>query len=272
MNGYSATATARIPENAWPRLREDRSLLDSVAGAASRLLTTLGPSDRSKVSDYLDAIRDVERRIQLAKEQSSREMPVLTRPADAPDSFEDYAKLMFDLNVLAFQCDLTRVSTFMMGREQSDRAFREIGISDAHHALTHHQNDPVKIAKVTQINIYHSKALAHYVEKLRTTADGDGSLLDHSMIVYGSCISNGNGHSFENVPTLLMGGGGGQLRGGVTRVYPVGTPMTNLYLTLLDKLGIEVERVPRRHRGAQSPPSYVKVCRLRFFLAWIAYR
>ena len=223
------------------RIQNDHSLLDSVTQATARLLTVLGPSDRATLTEYLDAIRDVERRVRMAEEQSSRELPVLDRPAGIPDDFEEYAKLMFDLQVLAYQTDLTRVSTFMMGREQSNRAFREIGISDAHHGLSHHSNDPVHIAKVLQINIYHSKIFAYYLEKLRSTPDGDGSLLDHSMIVYGSALSDGNLHLVENLPVLMAGGGAGKIKSGRHLRYPGDTPMSNLYLTILDQLGIAVE-------------------------------
>ena len=223
------------------RVQQDRSLLDSISEAASSLLNKVGPGDGAKISDYLDAIRDIERRIQMAEEQSSRELPTVARPVGVPDRFDDHAKLMFDLNVLAYQCDLTRVSTFMMGREQSDRSFREIDIPDAHHALTHHSGDPDKIAKVVQINIFHSLLFAYFLEKLRTTADGNGSLLDHTMIVYGSGISNGMEHDFRNLPILVAGGGAG-VKGGRHFRYPKDTPMTNLYLTLLDKLGIPMEK------------------------------
>ncbi len=222
-------------------IQKDRSILDSVTETAARLLTGLGPSDRSKLSEFLDAIRDVERRIQVAEEQSSRELPVLDRPAGIPATFDEHAKLMFDLQVLAFQCDLTRVITFMMGREQSDRAFREIGIPDAHHPLSHHQNDAGKIAKVIQIDIFHAQMFAYFLEKLRVTRDGDGSLLDHSTIVYGSSLSDGNKHLHQDLPVLLVGGGAGQIQGGRHLRYPKDTPMTNLFLTILDKLGIPAE-------------------------------
>ena len=231
------------PAERRAQIEQDRSLLDSVADAASRLIATLGPSDRGKVSEYLDAIRDIERRIHLAETQSSQQLPVLTRPVGVPDSFETYAKLMFDLNALAYQCDLTRVSTFMMGREQSDRSFPEIGIPDAHHALTHHQNDPLKVGKVILINTFHSKLYAYFLDKLRSTPDGDGSLLDHTMLVYGSCISDGNRHVYENLPVVLAGGSACQIKGGSHVRYPSDTPMTNLYLSLLDKLNVPIEHL-----------------------------
>jgi len=231
------------PAQRLAQVQDEGSLLDSVAEATSRLLGTLGPSDRGKVSEYLDAIRDIERRIRLAEGQSSQGLPVLARPAGIPDSFDTYAKLMFDLNVLAYQSDLTRVSTFMMGREQSDRTFREIGIPDAHHALTHHQNDPVKIAKVVQINTYHSKLFGYFLDKMRSTPDGDGSLLDHTAIVYGSCISDGNRHLYDDLPVILAGGKACQIKGGSHVRYPSSTPMTNLYLTLLDKLNVPIDHL-----------------------------
>ncbi len=231
------------PKDRLRRIRQQRSLLDSVNEDAARLSRQLGPRDQAKLSEYFDAVRDVERRIQIAEEQSSRELPVVERPAGVPERFDEYAQIMFDLEVLAFQSDLTRVCTFMMGREQSDRSFREIGIPDAHHQLTHHQKDPDKIAKVLRINTYHSKLCAYLLEKLRSTTEGDGNLLDHSMIVYGSGISDGNSHSYQGLPTVLAGGGAGNIRRNYHVQYPKGTPLTNLYLTLLEKMGIPLDRI-----------------------------
>jgi len=157
-----------------------------------------------------------------------------------PAEFEDHAKLMMDLQTIAFQADLTRVITFMMAREGSDRSYRQIGISDGHHPLTHHQNDPEKIEKVTQINTYHVKMLAYYLEKLRSTQDGDGSLLDHSLVLYGSSICDGNAHTHHDLPLVLVGGAAGQLKGGRHLRYPKETPMNNLLLTMLDKAKVPV--------------------------------
>src|SRR5262249_17538150 len=156
----------------------------------------LGPGDRGKLTEYLDAVRDVERRIQTAEEQSNREVPSVDRPAGIPESLADYNKLMTDLQVLAFQCDLTRVITFMVGRDgpYGSRPYPEIGVPDTHHALSHHQDDATKVAKLFQINVYHAKLFAYYLERLRATQDGDGTLLDHSLILYGGGMSNGNGH------------------------------------------------------------------------------
>ncbi|MCZ6751827.1 MAG: DUF1552 domain-containing protein [Acidobacteria bacterium] len=223
------------------RIRKDRSLLDSVTQAVARLMGAVGPSDRTRLAQYLDAMRDIERRIQMAEVQSSRELPVLDRPVGIPATFEDHAKLMFDLQVLAYQTDLTRVGTFMMGRGQSNRTYREIGVPDAHHPLSHHQSDPVKLEKLYKINLYHSRLFAYFLEKLQSTPDGDGSLLDHVMIVYGSAMSDGNAHWLQNLPILLLGGGAGQIQWGRHLRYPKDTPMTNLFLTLLDKLGTPVE-------------------------------
>ena len=229
------------PKERLTRIQEDRSILDSATQDVARFVTRLGPSDRAKLTEYLDAIRDVERRIQMAEEQASQEPPLLDRPVGIPATFSEHAKLMFDLQVLAYQCDLTRVITFMMSRELSTRSYPEIGIADPHHPLTHHAGDPEKIAKVSQINMFHVKTFAYFLEKMRSTPDGDGSLLDHSMIVYGSGLSDANLHLHDNLPVLLVGGEAGQIKGGRHLRYPKDTPMPNLYLTLLDKLGIPVE-------------------------------
>ncbi len=231
------------PVQRLARQRKDRSLLDSVTEATARLLTNVGPSDRAKLSEYLDSIRDVERRIQTAEDQSDRDFPTIERPALIPATFDEHAKLMFDLLLLAFQTDLTRVFTLMMGREQSDRSFREIGIPDAHHMLSHHSNDPAKIVKIEKINIFHTQMLAYFLEKLNSTPSGDGSLLDHSMILFGSGISEGNVHSFVDLPILLAGGKAAGIRGGGHIRYPRDTPLSNLYMTLLDKLHIPVEKM-----------------------------
>ncbi len=223
------------------RLRKDRSLLDSMTESATRLMRRLGPSDRTRLGQYLDAVRDIERRIQIAEGQTSGGLPTMDRPPGIPTTFDEYADLMFDLQVLAFQTDMTRVGTFMMGREQSNRAFPEIGVPDAHHGLSHHKNNPEMIAKVIQINIYHSKLFANFLEKMRATPDGDGSLLDSSLIVYASALSDGNQHSVANLPVLLFGDGAGQFKPGRHLRFGKDVPMSNLYLTLLDHFGVDVE-------------------------------
>ena len=224
------------------RLQKDNSLLDSVTQEVASLRTALGARDRAKLTEFLDAVRDVERRIQLAVAQSDRELPLIARPPGIPATFEEHATLMFDLLALAYQTDLTRVSTFMMGRELSARAYPEVGVPDAHHGTSHHQNDPEQLAKLAKINTYHMEMFARFLEKLRSTPDGDGSLLDHAMVIYGAGISDSNVHMHDNLPILLVGGGAGQVKGGRHLQYPKDTPHTNLHVAVLDKLGIPVER------------------------------
>jgi hypothetical protein len=232
----STDAAARLA-----RLRQDRSVLDVVTDEAAGLQRTLGPSDRTKVAEYLEAVRDVERRIQRAGEQSARQMPVMEQPVGIPDTFEKHSKLMYDLLALAYQADLTRVGTFMIGKEVSGRSYPEIGVPDGHHGLSHHQNIPEKLEKLAKVNSYHIEMFAYFLEKLQATPDGDGSLLDHSIFVYGSGISDGNIHFHLDLPVLLVGGGAGQLKGGYHLRYTNDTPLTNLYVAVLDKLGIPVD-------------------------------
>ncbi len=221
------------------RLSKDASLLDSVTERAADLSRELGGGDRVKLDQYLDAVRDVERRIQMAEAQSDRELPVVAQPAGIPGTMGEHAALMFDLLALAYETDLTRVATFMLGREITGRTYAEIGVPDAHHPISHHQRDPEKLQKLTKINQYHVQLFADFVERLRTTPDGDGSLLDHSMIVYGAGMGDSNSHTSENLPILLAGGGAGS--GGHHVRYPEETPMANLHLSLLDKMGVPVE-------------------------------
>src|SRR4029077_16954539 len=202
------------------RRKQGRSLLDSVNDRVNQLQRTLGTADNRKVNDYLTALRDVERRIQKTEEQSAKEVPDVARPAGIPESFDDHAHLLYDLQLLAYQSDITRVSTFMYGREQSPRPYPQIGVPEPHHPVTHHQNDPEKMAKCVKIQQYHLKLFADYLEKLRNTPDGDGSLLDHLMILYGAAISNSDRHTHGPLPTLLVGGGAGTLKGGRHLVYP----------------------------------------------------
>ena len=221
------------------RLAKDASLLDSVIERAGDLSRDLGARDRRKLSQYLDAVRDVERRIQMAEAQSDRELPVVDQPAGIPSTVGEHAKLLFDLLALAYETDLTRVTTFMMGREITGRTYPEIGVPDAHHPISHHQEDPVKLAKLTKINQYHVQLFSEFLERLRTTPDGDGSLLDHSMIIYGAGMADSNSHSSKNLPILLAGGGAGT--GGRHIKYPEDTPLANLHLSLLDKMGVPIE-------------------------------
>jgi hypothetical protein len=225
-------------------LRQRGSLLDFVKGSVDRLETRLGQGDRHKLTEYLDAIRDIERRIQKAEEQSAAsKMPVINLPVSAPEEFVDHARLMMDLMVIAFQTDLTRVVTFMLAREGSNRSYRELGISDGHHDCTHHQNDPVKIGKTIQVNTHHVNQLAYLIGRMKNTPDGDGSLLDHSMILYGSSISDGNRHTHTNLPLALIGGGNGKLKSARHIRYAYETPMNNLLLAMLDKAGVETEQL-----------------------------
>jgi hypothetical protein len=223
------------------RMREDRSILDALTEDVARLGSSLGPRDRTKLGEYLEAIRDVERRIQKAEEQSARELPAVERPAGVPASFEAHAGLMFDMLTLAYQADLTRVGTFMMGHEVSSRAYPEIGVPDAHHPISHHQGDSEKIVKCAKVNAFHMQMFASFLEKLRATPDGDGSLLDSSIMLYGSGMSDGNQHLHLDLPVMLAGGGNGQLHGGRHVRYAKGTPVTNLHITLLDRLGVPVD-------------------------------
>jgi hypothetical protein len=224
------------------RIEQDRSILDFVTAEVAALQRRLGPSDNGKLTEYLDAVRDVERRIQTAERQSTRALPVVAQPMGIPETFDAHAKLMYDLLALAYQCDLTRVATFMIGKEVSGRSYPEIGVPDGHHACSHHQNDPVKLAKLAKINRYHVQHFTYFLEKLRQTPDGDGSLLDHSVFVYGSGISDGNIHFHLDLPTLVVGGGAGTLQGGRHLHYANDTPLSNLYVALLDKLGLPMDQ------------------------------
>lgn len=225
------------------RLRQDKSILDSVTARVKQLQLTLGAPDNTKVSDYLESLRDVERRIQKAEEQSARELPEFDRPVGIPDQFDEHVGLLYDLQALAYQCDLTRVITFMYGREQSARTYPQLGISDPHHQLTHHQNDPEKLEKCTKIQNHHVTLFTSYLDKLQSIADGDGSLLDHMVILFGSGLSNSDRHTHSPLPTVVVGGGAGTIKGGRHLVYPEGTPLTNLHVTLLDKVGVPIDKL-----------------------------
>ena len=236
--------TSTDPAQRRERMQRDRSILDAVTRKVARLQDGLGATDRAKLSDYLAAVRDVERRIQRAEAEGDRELPVVERPsASVPASFEDYVKVMFDLQVLAYQADLTRVITFMMTPELSAQTYPQIGVPDPHHALSHHENKRESLDKLTKVGTYHTTLFSYYLEKLRNTPDGDGTLLDQVMVLYGSGMSNSNLHNIQKLPIVLAGGGAGQLRGGRHIRYPDETPLTNLYMTLLGKLGVPIERV-----------------------------
>src|SRR5438876_2585047 len=225
--------------------REDRSILDAINFDVKRMRIKVGGTDRGKIDQYLEAIRDVERRMQLAEKQGDNEyLPTIGSPVGAPEVFSDYFKLMADLMVLAWQTDMTRVITFQMGHEMSGRAYPELGFGDAHHPCTHHQGDPEKQEKTTKINMLHTKMLSYYLSQLRATSDGDGSLLDHSMILYGAGLSDANLHLYTDLSLLLVAGGVGGIKGGQHVRYPNRTPMANLLLTMLDKANVpQVDRL-----------------------------
>ena len=233
----STDARARLT-----RIRQQRSVLDSVRQEIASLSREIGAGDRGKLTEYLDSVRDVERRIERAESQSGRELPVLDRPAGAPAGYEEHVKLMFDLEVLAYQLDLTRVITIMLGREFSGMTYPQVGVPDAHHPVTHHAMEPEKIAKVAKINAYHVQLFAYLLERLRATPDGDGTLLDHITLMYGTGLSDCNAHSVTNVPVVLTGGGAGWLKGGRHIRYK-DLPLANLHLTLLDRFGVHLDRL-----------------------------
>ncbi|MEE2791885.1 MAG: DUF1552 domain-containing protein [Acidobacteriota bacterium] len=225
------------------RLRQQKSLLDVVMDKLAALKRELGAQDQIKVDEYTEAIRDVEQRIQKAEEQRELDLPVVEQPQGAPPAFEDHLALMLDLKLLALRSDLTRVISFMIGKEQSARPYPQVGVPEAHHPLSHHNNVPELIAQMSKINRYHTQLFSQYLAKLRATPDGDGSLLDHMTILYGSGISNSTMHSGNNLPLLLVGGGAGTLAGGRHLRYADEPPMANLLVTLMDKLGVPVERI-----------------------------
>ncbi|MBI3866753.1 MAG: DUF1552 domain-containing protein [Planctomycetia bacterium] len=270
-NGYAcvyqnnlswSSPTTPLPAEAHPRIiferlfgdggslqerRNDRkqraSLLDTVTDDFNRLGRQLGPADRAKVSQFLESIREVERRIQKA-EANSRENPLpdVDRPVGVPSAYADHAKLMFDLQLLALQGDITRVITFQLARETSNRTYPEIDVSDPHHPLTHHGNDPEKIANVAKINRFHVSLFADFLKRLRETPEGNGTLLDHVLYLYGSGMGNPNMHDHQNLPILVAGGAAGKMRGGRHIMFKEPTPLANLHLTLLDKVGVRLDK------------------------------
>ncbi|MFO1497803.1 MAG: DUF1552 domain-containing protein [Verrucomicrobiota bacterium] len=269
-NGYAcvyqnnlswATPTTPLPAEAHPRivfetlfgdggslterraaLRKRASLLDAFQNDIARLKRRLGANDRAKVSVYLDTVREVERRIQRAEaDATDNPLPDLDRPVGVPAAYAEHARLMFDLQVLAFQGDVTRVITFQLARETSNRTYPEIGVPDPHHPLSHHGNDPDKIARMAKINQFHVSLFAEFLRKLKETPDGDGSLLDHSLLLYGSGIGNPNIHDHTNLPVLVAGGKVSGIKGNRHIRYAKPTPLANLHLTLLDKAGVQLD-------------------------------
>ena len=269
-NGYAcvyqnnlswSSPTTPLPSEAHPRVVFERlfgeggssaerraaldrraSLLDWVREDIARLQSRLGATDRTKVSEYLDTIREVERRIQKA-ESGTRDnaLPDLDRPVGVPPAYADHARLMFDLQALALRGDVTRVITFQLARETSNRTYPEIGVPDPHHATSHHGNDPEKVAKIAKINAFHVSLFAHFLETLAEIPEGDGTLLDHSLFLYGSGMGNPNVHDHVNLPILVAGGGAGKARGGRHIRFASPTPLANLHLTLLDAAGVRLD-------------------------------
>jgi hypothetical protein len=230
------------PKVRLARLRQQRSVLDSVGEEVARLRGVLPEDDRTKLSEYLEAVRGVEQRIQIAEAQSDQELPLVDQPAGIPARWEDHVNLMLDLQVLAFQCDLTRVVTLMLGHEHSGMTYPQIGVPDAHHPISHHQQEPDKVAKVAKINAYHMQMFARLLDKLQATSDGDGTLLDHVTMMYGAGMADSNSHSPIDIPLVLAGGGAGTLKGG-RHIRFRNMPLANLHLTLLDQFGVHRDRI-----------------------------
>jgi hypothetical protein len=235
-DGTSAADRAR-------QLDENRSILDAVTREVSRYRQKIGAGDRMRMDEYLDAIREIERRIQKAEQQSALDVSLPEPPVGIPEAFEDHCKLMFDLQVLAYQADITRVITFMLSRELSQRTYPQIGVPDPHHGVSHHQDNPEQLAKLARINTYHLGLFAYYLDRLRNTADGEGSLLDHTMILYGGGLSDGNLHTHSPLPTLLVGGAAGRHKGGRHVSSPKDTPLANLLVTMLEKMDVPAGQV-----------------------------
>jgi hypothetical protein len=233
-DGESTDPAARMA-----RLESQKSVLDYVTGSLSRLQGNVGTGDKRKLDEYLEAVRDIERRIQRAEEQNvTMQLPHMERPSAVPDHYEEYSKLMMDLQVIAWQTDMTRVASFMMGRDGSNRPYREIGISDGHHSISHHQSDPERVEKLIKIDELHTAMFAYLLKRLKETPDGDGTLLDHSLILFGSSLSESNIHTHDDLPIVLAGGGGGQVKGNRHLVYPKETPLNNLLLNMFDVAGV----------------------------------
>jgi hypothetical protein len=243
----STDAQARLA-----RIGRDRSILDVVRQDVATLERKLGPRDALKLSEFLDSVRDIERRIHLAESQSSRELPVLDQPPGIPDDYAEHAKLLMDLLALAYQADLTRVSTFMLAKEVSNLAYPEIGVSDSHHPLSHHQDEPAKLERLHKVNEYHFQQFAYLVRKLAATPEGDATMLDNSVFLYGTGISDSNTHFHDDLPIAVVGGKAAGIKGGRYVRNPKGTPLANLHIALLDKLGVRVERFGDSTGGLES--------------------
>jgi hypothetical protein len=269
-NGYAcvylnclswSSPTTPLPSEAHPRIVFERlfgeggnaaarqaslhsraSLLDSFSDDIARLKQRVGATDRNRVDQYLDSVREIERQIQRAEASAQDNLlPDVDRPVGVPAAFEDHAKLMFDLQVLAFQADITRVISFQLTRELSNRTYPEIGVADAHHPTSHHGNDPEKVAKIAKINTFHVSLFSQFLQKMKATPDGDGSLLDHTIYLYGSGMGNPSLHDHENLPILVAGGSSYGMRGGRHIKFEKAAPLANLHLTLLDRVGVRLD-------------------------------
>ena len=235
------TTGSTDPEARMARLRRDRSILDLVGDELRVLERDIGAGDRVKLDEYLDALRDVERRIEMAERQNTRELPIFDQPVGVPSDYAEHARLMMDLLALAYQTDLTRISTFMLAREVSGRAYPEIGVSDSHHPLSHHQDEAPKLERLHKINEYHFRQFAYLVEKLAGIPEGDGTMLDSTLFLYGTGISDSNTHFHDDLPIALVGGKAAGIRAGRYVRYAADTPLANLHVTILEKLGVSAE-------------------------------
>ena len=237
MFGQGGSATERLA-----RIKEDKSILDAITRDVASLQVQLGPSDREMMTQYLENVREIERRIQRAEQsQGDEDLTLPARPAGVPFDYEEHIKLMYDLMALAYQADVTRVMTFMISREVSNRTYPQVGVTDGHHAISHHQNRAEKMEKNVKIQTYNLSQFGYFLDKLRNTPDGDGSLLDHAVLLYGSNMSNSNAHDHFPLPNLVIGGAAGRMKGGRHLKYTDHTPMTNLLVTMLDKVGVKQE-------------------------------
>jgi hypothetical protein len=229
------------PADRLARSEEDRSVLDAITRQVIGLERSLGAKDRTSVNDYLQSVREIERRIEIAERQQQTDVELPPAPVGIPFQFEEHIALMYDLLALAYQADITRVATFMVAREESNKTYPQIGVHEGHHATSHHQNRPEKLEKLAKIQLYHIELFAGFLKKLRSIPDGDGTLLDHSLILYGSNMSNSNAHNHFPLPNLVVGGASGRHTGGRHLKYPDHTPMTNLILSMLDRVGVPMD-------------------------------
>jgi hypothetical protein len=240
---FGIEEVALSPEERARRARRRQSVLDLVGERTRQLVGVLGPSDRRKIDEYQYAVREIERQLERADKDGVQVPPGVEKPAGIPATFAEYVKLMFDIQVVAFQADVTRVATMMIGREGSLQTYPEIDVPDSHHPLTHHRGQPDFVEKVTKINLFHAELFAHFIGKLKATPDADGTLLDNTMVIYGSAIADGDKHTHDDLPVLVVGRGAGRLKPGRHLAYPKDTPLTNLYLTLLDGMGVRPESI-----------------------------